>query len=73
MAGMILGLLIGAACKWFDIPLPGLPKLVRAFLIVSFTVGYITTDKLIASASTSELRLGHTETKSNRIRLKSMI
>jgi XapX domain-containing protein len=49
IAGMILGLLIGVGCRWFDIPLPGPPKLVGALLIVSITVGYMATDKLIAS------------------------
>ena len=49
IAGMILCLIIGAGCRWFDIPLPGPPKLVGALLIVSITVGYIATDKLIAS------------------------
>jgi len=49
VAGLILGLLIGSACRWFDIPLPGPPKLVGALLIVAVTLGYIATDKLIAS------------------------
>ena len=54
IAGMVLGLLIGASCRWFDIPLPGPPKLVGAFLIVSITVGYLATDKLIAAKFSSK-------------------
>jgi XapX domain-containing protein len=50
IAGMILGLLIGAACRWFDIPLPGPPKLVGALLIVAITLGYTGTDKIITSS-----------------------
>ena len=48
IAGLILGLVIGAGCRWFDNPLPGPPKLVGALLIVSITVGYIATDKIMA-------------------------
>jgi XapX domain-containing protein len=48
-AGLTLGLLIGVACRWFDIPLPGPPKLVGALLVVSMTVGYLATDKLISA------------------------
>jgi hypothetical protein len=32
VAGKILGLLIGIGCRWFDIPLPGPPKLVEPSL-----------------------------------------
>ena len=49
VAGMILGLLIGVGCRWFDIPLPGPPKLVGALLVVSISVGYTATDRLIAT------------------------
>lgn len=54
VAGMVLGLLIGASCRWFDIPLPGPPRLVGAFLIVSITFGYLATDKLIATKFASK-------------------
>ena len=47
-AGLLLGLLIGAGCRWFDIPVPSPPKLVGALLVVAMTVGYITTDSLIS-------------------------
>ena len=48
-AGLILGLCIGSACRWFDIPLPGPPKLVGALLVVSLTIGYIATDKVMTT------------------------
>jgi XapX domain-containing protein len=48
-AGMTLGILIGAACRWFDIPVPSPPKLVGALLVVAMTLGYLATDKLIAT------------------------
>jgi XapX domain-containing protein len=50
IAGMILGLVIGAGCRWFDIPLPGPPKLVGVLLILSITLGYMATDKFIATS-----------------------
>ena len=46
--GILLGLLIGAACRWFDVPVPSPPKLLGALLVVAMTIGYIATDKLLA-------------------------
>jgi XapX domain-containing protein len=54
IAGLVLGLLIGAACRWFDVPLPGPPKFVGAMLVVAITVGYMATDKLIAAKFSSK-------------------
>jgi XapX domain-containing protein len=47
--GIILGLLIGVACRWFDIPVPSPPKLTGALLVVAMTLGYMLTDRLIAA------------------------
>jgi XapX domain-containing protein len=47
--GLLLGLLIGAGCRWFEVPLPSPPKLFGALLVVAMTVGYIGIDKIIAS------------------------
>ncbi len=65
IVGIILGLLIGVACRWFDIPVPSPPKLTGALLVVAMTVGYMVTD--IASrfstkgpASTQEMCGGPT-------------
>jgi XapX domain-containing protein len=52
--GIILGLLIGAGCRWFDIPVPSPPKLAGALLVVAMTVGYMGTDKLIATRFSSK-------------------
>jgi XapX domain-containing protein len=67
IVGILLGLLIGTACRWFDIPVPSPPKLTGALLVVAMTVGYMATDKLIAtrfsakgSASTREMCGGPT-------------
>lgn len=45
--GVLLGLGIGAACRWFDIPLPAPPKLVGALLVVAMTIGFIGADFLM--------------------------
>ena len=47
--GVILGLLIGVGCRWFDIPVPSPPKLGGVLLVVAMTVGYLITDKVIAT------------------------
>jgi len=49
IVGIFLGLLIGASCRWFDIPVPSPPKLGGVLLVVAMTVGYLLTDKAIAS------------------------
>jgi XapX domain-containing protein len=49
IVGIILGLLIGAGCRWFDIPVPSPPKLGGVLLVVAMTVGYLLTDKVIAT------------------------
>lgn len=41
LTSIALGLVIGVACRWFDLPLPAPPKLVGALLVVSITLGFI--------------------------------
>lgn len=41
--------LIGAACRWFDVPVPAPPKLLGALLVLAMTLGYLVTDGLMAS------------------------
>jgi XapX domain-containing protein len=48
VVGLILGLFIGAGCRWFDIPVPSPPKLVGALLVVAMTIGYMATDRIIS-------------------------
>lgn len=45
--GLAIALCIGAACRYFDIPIPAPPKLLGALLILAMTVGYIGTDYLL--------------------------
>lgn len=45
--GICLGLGIGAACRWFEIPLPAPPNLIGALLVVAMTIGYLGTDYFV--------------------------
>ena len=49
IAGLVLGLLIGAGCRWFGVPVPSPPQLLGALLVVAMTVGYMATDKLLTA------------------------
>ena len=51
VVGLLLGVAIGVVCRWFDFPVPAPPRLIGAVLVVAMTVGYITTDKLLALKS----------------------
>ncbi len=42
--GVVLAFTIGAACRWFDLPVPAPPKVLGALLVVAMTLGYITAD-----------------------------
>jgi XapX domain-containing protein len=46
--GLTLGLAIGAACRWFDIPVPAPPRIVGALLVVAMTLGFIGADMALA-------------------------
>jgi XapX domain-containing protein len=48
LIGLALGLLIGAGCRWFDVPLPAPPRLVGALLVVAMTLGFFGTNLLLA-------------------------
>lgn len=48
-AGLLLGLCIGAVCRWLDIPVPSPPKIPGALLVLAMTIGYVATDWLVAA------------------------
>lgn len=54
LLGIILGLLIGAGCRWLDVPVPSPPKLLGALLVVAMTVGYMAADRVLDGRVTSE-------------------
>lgn len=47
LISLLLGLAIGGACRWFDLPLPAPPRLVGALLVVAMTGGYVGADLLV--------------------------
>jgi len=42
--GILLGLAIGAGCRWLDLPLPAPPRLTGALLVVFMTLGFLGSD-----------------------------
>jgi XapX domain-containing protein len=44
---ILLGVLIGAGCRWFDVPVPSPPRLLGALLVVAMTLGYMATDRMV--------------------------
>jgi len=44
VVSVLLALLIGASCRWFEIPVPAPPRLFGALLIIAITGGYMLTD-----------------------------
>jgi XapX domain-containing protein len=68
LAGIALGLLIGAGCRYFDIPTPAPPKLIGAILVVAMTVGYAGADKFLSSrpATTAHLSAGPAAPRADR-------
>lgn len=45
LVGVLLGFLIGAGCRWFDLPLPAPPRIVGALLVVA--MGFLGTDSAL--------------------------
>lgn len=48
LIGVVLAFGIGAACRWLDIPAPAPPRMVGALLVVTMTVGFLATERLLA-------------------------
>jgi XapX domain-containing protein len=45
--GLVMGLAIGAACRWFDIPAPAPPRIPGALLVVAMSAGFLVCDWLL--------------------------
>jgi XapX domain-containing protein len=50
--GLVLGLIIGAGCRFFDIPSPAPPRLIGAFLLLAMTLGFVAASQLLPAAQT---------------------
>jgi len=52
ITGLLLGLIIGALCRLFDIPSPAPPRLIGACLLLAMTVGFVAADHLLPPGKT---------------------
>ena len=50
--GLLLGLIVGAGCRLFDIPSPAPPRLIGACLLLAMTLGFVTADHLLPAGKT---------------------
>jgi XapX domain-containing protein len=50
--GIALGLIVGAGCRFFDIPSPAPPRLIGACLLLAMTLGFVTADHLLPQGKT---------------------
>ena len=50
--GLLLGLVIGAGCRFFDIPSPAPPRLIGACLLLAMTIGFVAADHLLPPGKT---------------------
>jgi XapX domain-containing protein len=48
LLGLSIAFLVGALCRWLDIPVPSPPKLLGALLVVATTLGYIAMDGMLS-------------------------
>jgi XapX domain-containing protein len=47
LIAIVIGTLIGVACRYFDVPVPAPPKLLGAILVLAMTLGYIGMDRMM--------------------------
>lgn len=47
LVGLVVGLLIGAGCRYFDIPSPAPPRLIGAFLLAAMTLGFVVAGNIL--------------------------
>ena len=47
LIGLGIGLLIGAGCRYFDIPSPAPPRLIGALLLVAMTLGFVVAGQIL--------------------------
>ena len=51
LVGAVVAFLVGAGCRYFDIPVPSPPVLPGALLVVAMTLGYSATDRMLTRRS----------------------
>jgi len=48
LAGVVLGLAVGALCRALDIPSPAPPRITGAVILIAMTLGYIAGGYIVA-------------------------
>lgn len=57
--GLFVGIVIGAGCRFFDIPSPAPPRLIGAFLLLAMTLGFLAAGQLLPTSKvTSQTAAG---------------
>ncbi len=60
--GFLIAILIGAACRYFKLPVPAPPTIYGVLLIMAITLGYIITDNILpADAKTQTQQVEQTK------------
>jgi XapX domain-containing protein len=65
ICGVVVGVLIGIGCRFFEIPLPGPPAILGAFLAVAMATGYTVTDKVLSASARARVMLDPPPHQSN--------
>jgi len=64
LIGLVVSVIVGAGCRFFDVPVPSPPVIPGALLVLAMTLGYSGTDRLLngraEAATTSHLCGGPT-------------
>ena len=60
LIGIAVALLIGAGCRYFNLPVPAPPSLLGVLLIAAISLGYILTDRILPK---SEVQTAEVEIK----------
>ncbi len=48
LIGLLFGFLVGAGCRWIDVPVPSPPSVPGALLVLAMTLGFLGTDLALA-------------------------
>ena len=47
LVGVVVSVLVGVGCRYFDIPVPSPPVIPSALLVLAMTIGYSATNSLL--------------------------
>jgi XapX domain-containing protein len=50
--GLVLGLVVDAGCRFFDIPSPAPPRFIGACLLLAMTLGFVVADHILPAGAT---------------------